>query len=235
MFKDKPVISNQHGALAMAFFPYLYAVLKNEINITIFLFGIAWFFLYLFSYPFLSLFSKKPTIKNKKWAFIYFMISLAFLSPVIFNQPTILLFLGGLLPLALVQIYYAKQRDERNLINDIAGVFTFGIIGLATAYLASGQIQWGIFIHPTIFFIAITIYIKSMVRERKNPFYLKLSIVVHLLLSGFYLGVGLYWIGSAYLIALLRAIIIPQKNYNVKQIGLLEFPVLVLFFISLNL
>lgn len=66
MFKEKPVISNQHGALAMAMLPFLYAVIESGFSTLHIFFGLSWLFLYFFSYPFLSLFSKKPTERNKK-------------------------------------------------------------------------------------------------------------------------------------------------------------------------
>ncbi len=66
MFKEKPVISNQHGALAMAMLPFLYAVIESGFSTLHIFFGLSWLFLYFFSYPFLSLFSKSQlnAIKN---------------------------------------------------------------------------------------------------------------------------------------------------------------------------
>ena len=114
MLNEKPVISNQHGALAMAFLPYFYAVIQaKEYNWSLFLFGLAWLFLYLFSYPFFMLFSKKPTAKNKRWAVIYFILSLGFASPVLLSQPLVLLFALPLLPLGLVQ--FSRNKRYQNL------------------------------------------------------------------------------------------------------------------------
>ncbi|SUT86830.1 Uncharacterised protein [Actinobacillus ureae] len=233
MFNDKPVISNQHGALAMAFIPFLYGMFASTPTLNHLFLGLAWLFLYLFSYPFLSLFSKKPTARNKKWALIYVLISLLCAIPVLLAIPQILQFLALILPLAAIQIYYAKQRDERNLLNDIAGYLTFGVIGLASFYLAEQQFNWEILIHPTVFFIGATLYVKSMVRERKNPLYMELSIGFHLLFSIIYLMFGYLWLFAVYLIALARAIVVPSFGWNVKQVGMFEFPVILIFMICL--
>lgn len=233
MFNDKPVISNQHGALAMAFIPFLYGMFASTPTLNHLFLGLAWLFLYLFSYPFLSLFSKKPTARNKKWALIYVLISLLCAIPVLFAIPQILQFLALILPLAAIQIYYAKQRDERNLLNDIAGYLTFGVIGMASFYLAEQQFNWEILIHPTVFFIGATLYVKSMVRERKNPLYMELSIGFHLLFSIIYLMLGYLWLFAVYLIALARAIVVPSFGWNVKQVGMFEFPVILIFMICL--
>lgn len=235
MLKDKPVISNQHGALAMAILPFLYAVIKNGFMTLHIFFGLSWLSLYFFSYPFLSLFSKKTTERNKKWAKIYFALSLFFALPVIYQQPAILQFLIIILPLGLIQVYFAKQKDERNLWNDIAGILIFGVIGVVASYLVTSQYHIEVLLHPTLFFIATTFYVKSMVRERKNPIYMEISIATHLLLAITYSLVSLQAVFFAYLIATVRAIIVPSLGLNVKQIGMLEFPVMLIFFIALIL
>lgn len=235
MLQDKPVISNQHGALAMAVLPFIYGVIESGFTQLHLFFFLSWLFLYFFSYPFLSLFSRKPTDRNKKWATIYFILSLIFALPVIYAKPSILQFLVIILPLGLIQIYYAKQKDERNLFNDIAGILTFGTMGMAAFYLATAQYNAEILLHPTLFFIATTFYIKSMVRERKNPMYMEASITLHLLLAIVYMLCGMQAVFFAYLFAMARAIIVPSLGWNVKQIGMLEFPIIFMFLICLAL
>lgn len=169
MFKEKPVISNQHGALAMAMLPFLYAVIESGFSTLHIFFGLSWLFLYFFSYPFLSLFSKKPTERNKKWAKIYFGLSILFALPLIYAQPSILQFLPIILPLGLVQVHYAKQKDERNLWNDIAGILTFGIMGMAAYYLVTKQYQFEILLHPTLFFYCYDFLYKEYGARAKKP------------------------------------------------------------------
>lgn len=233
MLKDKPVISNQHGALVMAFVPFLYAGFKSGFSLLHIWFALSWLFLYLFSYPYLALFSKKPTARNKKWAIIYFTLSLCFALPVVIHKPGILQFLLIILPLGLVQTYYAKQKDERHLNNDIAGILTFGVIGVASGYLIDEGYDWVVLIHPTLFFIATTFYVKSMVRERRNPLFMELSLALHLLLAVIYWFLGYKGLYFAYLIGFIRAALIPSFGLNVKQIGMLEFITVFIFFICL--
>ncbi|AAP95427.1 hypothetical protein A6046_05045 [[Haemophilus] ducreyi] len=229
MYKVNPVIPNQHGALVMASIPFVYGMFAAKPIINHSWLALSWLFLYLFSYPFFSLFSKKPTARNKKWAVIYASLSLLFVLPVLWQKPTILQFLGLILPLAIIQIYYAKQQNERHLVNDIAGYLTFGVMGMASFYLATEQVNWGILLHPTLFFIAATFYVKSMVRERKQPLYMELSIAIHLILAISYILSGHIWLFLAYLVSLARAIMVPSFAWNIKKIGLLEFPIMLLF------
>lgn len=231
--QDKPIISNQHGALVMAFVPFLYAIFKSHVVFNHLWLGLAWLCLYLFSYPFFGIFSKKNNRRQKKWAVIYFTLSMLFSFPLLLSDFSILQFALLMLPLALIQIYYAKQKNERHLLNDIAGILTFGIVGMSAYYLATGKYQISILIDPTLFFITTTLYIKSVARERKNPIYYKLSLGSHILLGLTYFTLNSNGIAFAYLIGLLRALIVSKQHLNIKQIGMLEFLMVTIFVIAL--
>lgn len=236
LLSEKPVLSNQHGALVMAFIPYVYGIIESHWLIEHLWLGLSWLFAYLFSYPFFSLFSKPQNkAKYQKWAVIYGILSLLFALPMLISNSHILQFLPVFIPLAAVQIYYAKQKDERNIVNDIAGILTFGVVGMASFYLASGLYSWEILLHPTLFFIATTFYIKSVARERKNPRYLQLSLGSHLLLGLIYIVFGYYAIAVAYAFGLIRAVFIPKQKWSIKQIGMFEFIMVAIFFTTLCL
>lgn len=231
--KDRPIISNQHGALVMAFVPFFYAIFTGHAVINHIWLGISWLFLYLFSYPFFGIFNKKNPQRQKKWAAIYALISLLFALPLVWQDVAILQFSLPMLPLVAIQIYYAKQKNERHLLNDIAGILTFGVVGMAAAYLATGDYRFEVLLHPSLFFIATTFYIKSVARERKNPRYRQISLLLHLVFSVAYALSGYKWIALAYFIAMLRAWFVPQWNWNIKQVGVLEFATVSLFLLAL--
>lgn len=229
----KPLVSNQHGALVMAFVPFLYAILQTEARLVHLWLGLSWLFAYLFSYPFLALFRHKETAKYQPWVWFYATLSLLFALPLLFEQPAVLQFLLPSLPLVGVQIYYTKQKDERHLYNDIAGILIFGIVGMAASYLVTQQYDWAVLREPTLFFIATTFYIKSVARERKNPRYKYTSWALHLLCLIYYAllsQIGLLW---AYGVALLRALIVPKLHLNLKQVGILECLVVSVFLFGL--
>lgn len=233
LFNQKPLLPNQHGAFVMAFLPYCYAIFASHWVFAHFWLGLTWLFLYLFSYPFFALFSKTNTKNYQKWATLYAIIATLFALPLIFTHFAIMQFLLPILPLVGVQIYYAKQKDERNLINDIAGILTFGLVGMASYYLATAEYNWAILLHPTLFFIATTLYIKSVARERKNPRYLTFSLTLHCALCLCYLLFGDFLIAFAYAVAFARAFILPKKRWNIKQIGLFEFLISLIFLLCL--
>ena len=72
-----------------------------------------------------------------------------------------------------------------------------------------------------------------MVRERKNPLYMELSIALHLVLAYLYWEMGFIALFAVYLFALGRSIIVPSLSWNVKQIGMFEFLTYLLLLIAL--
>lgn len=233
MLKDKPIISNQYGALVMAFVPFLYGIFASGLRFEHLWLGLSWLFLYLFSYPFFALFTKNNKQRYQKWAAIYLSLSTLFAFPLLLSHFSLLQFCVPILPLAAIQMHYEKQKDERNLINDIAGILTFGVVGMASFYLATHQYNIEMLLHPTLFFIATTLYVKSVARERKNPRYLHFSLSAHLCLGIIYFGFQYYPIALAYLVGLIRAIVVPKKNLKIKQVGMLEFAVVLIFTLAL--
>lgn len=67
----KLLISNQYGAIVMALLPFVYGMLLASPVWAHFFLLLAWFSMYLLSYPMLSLFKGKNMAEYKKWTIIY--------------------------------------------------------------------------------------------------------------------------------------------------------------------
>lgn len=232
----KLLISNQHGAIVMALMPFLYGMLlSTPITLHLFLL-LAWFALYLMTYPFLNLFKGRNLELYRKWTLIYATASLLFALPALWHNWHILYFLLAMLPFVAVNIYYVKQKDERALLNDFAGIIIFAIAGMAAYYFANSQFDHKIYwvaLYPSLFFVGVTLYVKSVMRERKNPRYLHASIAFHLLcILGFALCQQ-YLLAFAFVPPFIRAILLPKYKLSVKQVGMAEMAVSLLFFVML--
>ena len=68
---------------------------------------------------------------------------------------------------------------------DLAGIAIFALAwyGILVIFLTAtfDEKIWWVALYPSLFFIGTTLYVKSMMRERKNPLYLKASIIFHVL------------------------------------------------------
>ncbi|EIJ70138.1 YwiC-like family protein [Pasteurella bettyae] len=232
----KLLISNQHGAIVMALMPFIYGMLLST---PIWQHGfllLAWFSLYLMTYPFLNLFKGRNLELYKKWTVIYFSAVIIFAIPAVLHNWRILYFAIAIILLSPISIYYVKRKDERSLLNDFNGILIFAIAGMCSYYFANSdwdeKIYW-IAIYPSLFFIGTTFYVKSMMRERKNPVYLRISIVFHLACIVMFACMQQYLLALAFIVPFIRAIWLPHKKLSIKQVGLIEMGVSLCFFIML--
>ncbi|OOF36408.1 YwiC-like family protein [Rodentibacter heidelbergensis] len=234
----KLLISRQHGAIVMALLPFLYGMLlARPVWAHSFLF-LAWCGLYLMSYPFLSLFKDKNHPLYRKWTIIYAIATFLFALPALFYNEKILYFGVAMLPFVGINIYYIKQKNERHLLNDLAGIAIFALAGMAAYYFSAQTFDAKIFwvaAYPTLFFIGTTLYVKSMMRERKNPRYWWASILFHTVLVGYFALIGQGYLMLAFGVGWIRAIYLPRKKLSVKQIGLTEVVITAIFFLFLLL
>ncbi|OOF39701.1 hypothetical protein BKK49_07600 [Rodentibacter rarus] len=234
----KLFISHQHGAMVMALLPFLYGMLlAHPVWAHSFLF-LAWCALYLMSYPFLSLFKDKNNPLYRKWAMIYAIATFLFALPALFYNGKILYFGAAMLPFVGINIYYIKQKNERHLLNDFAGIAIFALAGMGSYYFSDrtfdAQMGW-VATYPTLFFIGTTLYVKSMMRERKNPRYWRVSIFFHTVLVAYFAVIEQGYLMLAFGVGWIRAIYLPRKKLSVKQVGLMEFVITAIFFIFLLL
>lgn len=232
----KLLISNQYGAIVMALLPFVYGMLLASPVWAHFFLLLAWFTMYLLSYPMLSLFKGKNMAEYKKWTIIYGVAAFLFALPAIFYNWQILFFIAAMFPFVLVSIYYTKKKDERNLLNDLAGIAIFALAGMGSYYFSDRTFDdkiWLVALYPSLFFIGTTLYVKSVMRERKNPLYLKLSIGFHVLCILGFILVEQYLMALAFVPPFIRAIWLPQKKMSVKQVGFTEMGISLLFFANL--
>lgn len=233
--KNKLLISNQHGVWVMALLPFFYAMsLSPFVWQSVFLL-LGWLSLYLMTYPFLALFKGRNLDLYKKWTLIYGLSTALLLSPALFLEPRLFFFGLAILPFVGVAIYYVKTQNERALMNDLSGITIFSIIASGAYFFTAKTFDLQmlkVFTLPWLFFMATTLYVKTMLRERKNPRYYQASVLVHsLLLAGAF---GLYPVlGLSFLPAFLRAIVLPKRKLSTKQVGLTEFGISLSFFIGL--
>ena len=232
----KLLMSNQHGAIVMALLPFFYGMFSTTLIWQHIFLLLAWFLLYLMTYPFFNLFKGRNLELYRKWTGIYGGASLVFALPALYYNWQILFFLIAMLPFALIHIYYTKKKNERALANDLAAIVIFAIAGMGAYYFPAQQFDlqiWLVALYPSLFFIGTTLYVKSVLRERKNKWYLRISIIFHLLCVIAFLPFQQYGLALTFLPALIRSILVPRIKLSTKQIGLLEIGISVLFFAML--
>ncbi|GAE25196.1 hypothetical protein JCM9140_1176 [Halalkalibacter wakoensis JCM 9140] len=176
------VIPKEHGTWLMFFLPLFLGMFLSSPDWMHIPFLIGWFFIYLSSTPFLTIFrNRKQQKKMFPWLFIYGFVAIIFLVPVLWYYPILFLLSFILIPLS-INIYFIKKKNERTLLNNLSAIMTFSFGGASVFLIGNGEwsseviylVAWVVF-----YFMGSTFYVKSMIRERKNLTFKKTSHVYH--------------------------------------------------------
>ncbi|TLS37829.1 YwiC-like family protein [Pseudalkalibacillus caeni] len=221
------LLPKQHGAWVMLGLPYLIGMIAGGpkwIHIPLFL---GWLFLYLASYPIMMYLKKKRSREQYlKWIGIYMSLAILFVSLPLFLYVKLLLLSLFLLPLLIVNMFYARQNNERAFLNDISAIAGLCLGGPASYFV--GTQQWDekavlIWISSVLFFMGSVFFVKTMIREKKNPKFKLYSWGYHSALPVGIAGAGFLPLSLAYLPSMARAIIFYGKPLKPKHIAVVEF------------
>ncbi|WP_172193746.1 YwiC-like family protein [Saccharibacillus qingshengii] len=232
-------IPNQHGAWAMLLLPFLLGLSvagARTVHIPLFL---CWLFMYLFSFPVLQWIKTRRTERYLKPAVVYGVILIPLVGIVVGAQPKLIGY--GILLLAAFAIpaYFAKNKNERALLNDIVAILLFCSFIYPVVYVSAGiEADWTrttlLFLLLGLYFVGTALYVKTVIREKKNPRYYRISVGYHALLIPFAAWLSLP-LALVFAILLLRAVFLPKKGLKIKQTGTAEIGFAVLLYLSVLL
>lgn len=230
----KKYIPNQHGAWAMLVLPFLFGVAASRgqlIHIPLF---VCWLLIYLFSF---TLLQGVKTRKFKRYAQplkLYGILLLPLIIYLVAAEPVLLWFVLPLVPLFAVNLYYARTKNERALLNDISAIVAFCLIIYPVFYVGQGgswQTATELFVLAVLYFTGTALYVKTVIRERNNNRFYYGSVLYHLLVA----AAGLFLFPSLLvplLILLLRAAILPKTGITAKRTGIIEIGFSVMLYVS---
>lgn len=190
--------------------------------------------LYLFSYVSISYVHKAKAKKEYLHAaIVYFMIAFVFGMVSLLYEWRILLFVVVMIPLFIVNMYYARQKNERALLNDMSAIIVFCIGGLVSYYFSMKLIdKTALFITliSFLYFLGSTFYVKTMIREKNNPKYRLISWGYHILLTIIVFAIN-PWCSLIFIPSVIRAIMLYGKKISIIKVGVLEIANSVYFLI----
>ncbi|MBJ8055534.1 YwiC-like family protein [Bacillus cereus] len=230
----KLIIPKQHGAWGMLFIPFVLGILIGKwtwYHISLLL---AWLFVYLATYP-LLIYVKQPRKKYYLHCFfLYFSVTCVCAIIALIYEWRIVFFSIIMLPFFFINIYFSRKKNERALLNDICAIILFCIGGIISYYFTMKTIDENILMIATIsflYFMGSTFYVKTMIREKKNPTYRFVSWWYHSLLVIATLIVS-PWITVIFIPSLIRSIVFYGRNISILKVGILEIINSIYFFIA---
>lgn len=229
----KLVIPKQHGAWAMLVIPFLLNMFASHPKWGHLFLFFAWLFFYLATYSFLQMIKLRKQNLYMKSFIHFFIFALLFVSVPLFNEPALFYFGLSLLPLFCINVYYTKTKNERAFLNDVIAIINFGIGGLASFYYGAHTIDETatlLFSLHFFYFFGTILYVKTMIREKRNIRYKYYSWVYHVGIVFVLLLFQHYAFALAFLPSAVRAIVLYGKKIAMKTLGMVEILNAVYFF-----
>ncbi|GLH63610.1 hypothetical protein PG301_14490 [Parageobacillus sp. G301] len=141
-----------------------------------------------------------------------------------------------MLPFFLINLYYAKRKQEHAFWNDVAAIIVFCVAGLVSFYVGRGTLTIEAFELAAfcfLFFLGSTFYVKTMIREKKNPMYKWLSWGYHGILMIALVVIGRPLFVLAYVPSVVRAVYLYGKSLPIMKLGILEIANAAYFLIAM--
>jgi hypothetical protein len=226
MRKSKIVIPHEHGGWAMITVPFLFGMAAGETRWMHALLFLAWLFIYLSSYPLLQSMKKHADKKRLyRWGAGYGLIAIACLVAPVIDTPSLAYFGAPLVLLLVVNIWHAKHRSERAVINDMCAIVTFSI-GAAAAYrLGGGQWDWvmaELVLFNFLYFMGSVFFVKSVFRERTNKRWIAYARIYHTAAPFIPIVIGFPYVAAAFLFSSIRTFMFAGKQMRPMKVGIIE-------------
>lgn len=224
--KKNMVIPHEHGGWAMVSIPFLFGIAAGTPQWMHFLLFLAWFFLYLASYPFLKAVKRSKDRKHFiQWGTLYGCIALVCVILPLLQNPSLFYFAIPLILLLIVNIWHAKRKSEREFINDLCAIHIFSLGG-AAAYLI-GDGDWDetmamVVIFNFMYFMGTVFFVKTVFRKRGNTRWLTAAYIYHVLLLILPWILGYPWMTLSYIFAAARTFFYGGKQLRPMKVGIIE-------------
>lgn len=223
----KIILPKEHGAWAMWIAPYLIGILITNIKWTHIPLLISIFFTYIAISPFLQGI-RRPKERKELWRNSFSYLTIAFLAaiPIFVAFPGILYVLLFIFPLFLINIYFAKKRNDRALLNDLAAMAALNSTIFAAYYIGANQYTLEvllIWLLTLLFFFGSALYVKSMFRERQSITFINFAKLY--MLAVLLIGVAFnnQFLFIAFLFSTLRFFVSSLfDNLTTKKVGIIE-------------
>ncbi|WP_339061938.1 YwiC-like family protein [Tepidibacillus marianensis] len=148
------ILPKEHGAWAMWIAPFFIGALATQFHWYHPILFIAIFFAYISVSPFIQGL-KRSVDRRQMWALSLQYLSIALLIgvPFFYFFPMLFFIILTITPFFLVNLYFAKQKRERALLNDLSAMIALTSTTLVAYELGNGTID-----RTTLFLWGLTFY-----------------------------------------------------------------------------
>ncbi|GGK37000.1 membrane protein [Caldalkalibacillus thermarum] len=230
-------IPREHGAWSMWITPYLIGAFISPWTWMKVIAFAGLFFLYMSSAPLLEYVrnSRRKKTSPLPSLLIFSSIGIVLILFPVLSDPSILWYCVIALPFFLVNLYFARRKKERLIINDIAAIIALSASSLLAVHLGYGgyhPIGLYVWLLSIFYFTGTVFHAKSMIRERGNRLIKRAANLYHALYVIIPILFGLWWVSLIYLPSALKVWLTPfNSKIRPKTLGVMEIGFSVLFLI----
>ncbi|HET9519052.1 MAG TPA: YwiC-like family protein [Actinoplanes sp.] len=226
-------VPQQHGAWAMLVVPWLAGVLVVGLRWPHLPLLGAWLAGYPLSYYALQAVKTRRLQRVKAQLALYGSAAAVLAAVVAVARPSVLLYLPAYAVLLAVNVLHARLRRERALLNDLASVAQSCLMLFVVASVAGVEPVQVVpaFLVVTLYFTGTVLYVKTMIRERGNVVYQRLSAALHTLALAVASLLGVLVV-ALFALLLVRAVALPRQPLTPKQVGIIEIVACVLVLVA---
>lgn len=174
---------------------------------------IAWIDAYLLSYYLLQWWKTRKLHRFLAPIRLYGVVLVVLGGALVVAEPWLALVALAFLPFAAVNFWYARRKDERALVNGLVSV-TQACLMLPVTYALGGGDDWHraavLTAASWLYFAGTVLYVKTMIREKGDPTYLRGSIGFHLV-ALVVATVLEPWLALPFAAYLVRAVVLPRR------------------------
>ncbi|MBP1932708.1 YwiC-like family protein [Ammoniphilus resinae] len=222
----KLMLPKQHGSWAMFLVPLFIGIGAGQQQWVHVPLVLGWFLFYAASFPLLRLFQvEKGRESFVRWVFIYFGLGILLMVIPLYHDLSIIWFGFALLPFFLVNIYFAKMKNERAVLNDFSAIASLALGGTVSYYVGTGELDQNAFyiwVFCVLFFMGSVFFVKSLIREKRNANFRWVSWGYHIAMALAILLTAYPLLILAFVPSVVRALFLYGRKLSPKQIGIIE-------------
>lgn len=257
-----PWVPNQHGAWAMLISPAALGLISGVHMLAdapswrplavLPAVLLAWFFGYFAFFAFgLAAKARNPRRRSGylRPIYVYGPVSMAGIAVALLLQPQLMWWAIPFAPLVAVAVWETLQGRGRSALSGVSTVVASALLLPALTAVGAGSgapgevptIIWVCMVFLALYFSGTIPFVKTMIRERHNPLYLKISIGYHVIALLIVLAIAVWagkWLAGSLavltmLVALGRAVGVPWsarrgEPWTARRVGMAEVPVLLI-------
>lgn len=186
---------------------------------------VAWIAGYLLSYyAFQTLRVRRRRSRYAEQLAVYGTVATACAVVVLIARPEVMWLALAYAPLLAVNAVYAYRRDDRALVNDLSSVVQACAMAPVAYWVGGGEsggTAAALFAVTALYFTGTVFYVKTMIRERGDAVFYRVSVGYHVLALAA-AAVLDAWLLAPFAVYLARAALLPSRGWKPKQVGVLE-------------